>query len=141
MAAGKAQGDCQPRKARTANLLSQTLQFAHPHGAMVEIDLNNMATTSLRVLRRCRAGGVPGAESSMLKIRGTVIRSELLSLIAAPGLPYALPYIEEAQFAESPEALVVCLRLPRLRPPISTTAAVAASAAPARNPAQASSPR
>jgi alkylation response protein AidB-like acyl-CoA dehydrogenase len=49
--------------------------------AKVEIDLENMKTTNLRVIAAVAGGGVPGAESSMLKIRGTVIRQELTSLL------------------------------------------------------------
>ncbi|MFX4609004.1 acyl-CoA dehydrogenase family protein, partial [Acinetobacter baumannii] len=48
--------------------------------AQVEIDLENMKTTNLRVIAAVAGGGVPGAESSMLKIRGTEIRQEILSL-------------------------------------------------------------
>jgi alkylation response protein AidB-like acyl-CoA dehydrogenase len=47
-----------------------------PHGR-VEIDLENMKTTNLRVIAAVAGGGVPGAESSMLKIRGTEIRQEI----------------------------------------------------------------
>jgi len=49
--------------------------------AKVEIDLENMKTTNLRVIAAVAGGGAPGAESSMLKIRGTVIRQELTSLL------------------------------------------------------------
>ncbi|HZY19273.1 MAG TPA: acyl-CoA dehydrogenase family protein [Ramlibacter sp.] len=64
--------------------------------AKVEIDLENMKTTNLRVIAAVAGGGVPGAESSMLKIRGTEIRQELNSLIRRAMGPYALPFIEEA---------------------------------------------
>ncbi|MCZ2406305.1 MAG: acyl-CoA dehydrogenase family protein [Burkholderiales bacterium] len=67
--------------------------------AQVEIDLENMKTTNLRVIAAVAGGGVPGAESSMLKIRGTEIRQEILSLIRRAMGPYALPFIEEAQYA------------------------------------------
>eukprot|EP01037_Dinobryon_pediforme_P018339 gene18339-18603_t len=73
--------------------------------AQVEIDLENMKTTNLRVIAAVAGGGVPGAESSMLKIRGTEIRQEILSLIRRAVGPYALPFIEEAQYegyAEEP---------------------------------------
>ena len=66
--------------------------------ARVEIDLENMKTTNLRVIAAVAGGGVPGAESSMLKIRGTEIRQEILSLIRRAMGPYALPFIEEAQY-------------------------------------------
>lgn len=64
--------------------------------ARVEIDLENMKTTNLRVIAAVAGGGVPGAESSMLKIRGTEIRQELNSLIRRAMGPYALPFVDEA---------------------------------------------
>ncbi|MEZ5701679.1 MAG: acyl-CoA dehydrogenase family protein [Burkholderiaceae bacterium] len=75
--------------------LSQDPMFA-ARMARVEIDLENMKTTNLRVIAAVAGGGVPGAESSMLKIRGTEIRQEILSLMRRATGPYALPYIEEA---------------------------------------------
>ncbi|SAK60300.1 acyl-CoA dehydrogenase domain-containing protein [Caballeronia glebae] len=64
--------------------------------ARVEIDLENMKTTNLRVLAAVAGGGVPGAESSMLKIRGTEIRQEISSLMRRAMGPYAQPFIDEA---------------------------------------------
>ncbi|MHB9834613.1 acyl-CoA dehydrogenase family protein [Paraburkholderia terrae] len=64
--------------------------------ARVEIDLENMKTTNLRVIAAVAGGGVPGAESSMLKIRGTEIRQEISSLMRRAMGPYAQPLIEEA---------------------------------------------
>ena len=64
--------------------------------ARVEIELENMKTTNLRVLAAVEGGGAPGAESSMLKIRGTQIRQELSSLYRRAMGPYALPFIEQA---------------------------------------------
>jgi len=64
--------------------------------AKVEIDLENMKTTNLRVIAAVAGGGAPGAESSMLKIRGTEIRQEILSLTRRAMGPYALPYLEAA---------------------------------------------
>jgi alkylation response protein AidB-like acyl-CoA dehydrogenase len=64
--------------------------------ARVEIDLENMKTTNLRVIAAVAGGGVPGAESSMLKIRGTEIRQEISSLMRRAIGPYAQPFIEEA---------------------------------------------
>src|SRR3990167_1094226 len=66
--------------------------------AQVEIDLENMKTTNLRVIAAVAGGGGPGAGSSILKIRGTEIRQEILSLIRRAMGPYALPFIEEAQY-------------------------------------------
>jgi hypothetical protein len=64
--------------------------------ARVEIELENMKTTNLRVIAAVAGGGVPGAESSMLKIRGTEIRQELASLTRRAMGPYARPFIDEA---------------------------------------------
>lgn len=60
--------------------------------AKLEIELENLKTTTLRVVAASAAGGAPGPESSMLKVKGTEIRQEILSLARrALGL-YALPY-------------------------------------------------
>ena len=64
--------------------------------ARVEIDLENMKTTNLRVIAAVAGGGAPGAESSMLKIRGTEIRQELNALTRRAMGPYALPFVHEA---------------------------------------------
>ncbi|WP_459615275.1 acyl-CoA dehydrogenase family protein [Bordetella sp. 2513F-2] len=71
--------------------------------ARVGIDLENMKTTNLRVLAAVAGGGVPGAESSMLKIRGTEIRQEILSLMRRALGPYAAPFIEEALYDDYDE--------------------------------------
>jgi len=64
--------------------------------ARVEIDLENMKTTNLRVLSRAAKGGAPGPESSMLKIKGTEIRQELDSLKRRALGAYAAPFLPEA---------------------------------------------
>jgi alkylation response protein AidB-like acyl-CoA dehydrogenase len=64
--------------------------------ARVEIDLENMKTTNLRVLAAVAGGGAPGAESSMLKIRGTEIRQEISSLMRRAMGPYAQPVTEDS---------------------------------------------
>ncbi|TLU71333.1 acyl-CoA dehydrogenase family protein [Lichenicoccus roseus] len=68
--------------------------------ARVEIDLENMKTTNLRVLAAASHGGAPEAESSMLKIRGTEIRQELTSLTRRALGPYAQPFVPEALDAD-----------------------------------------
>lgn len=60
--------------------------------AQVEIDLMAMATTNLRVVSAAAKGQAPGAESSMLKVKGTVIRQELTSLLRRAVGPDALPF-------------------------------------------------
>ena len=83
---------------RNGEPLSQDPLFS-ARMAKVEIDLANMKTTNLRVIAAVAGGGAPGAESSMLKIRGTQIRQELSSLIRRAMGPYAAPFIEEALHA------------------------------------------
>ncbi|NIE68325.1 acyl-CoA dehydrogenase family protein [Burkholderia sp. Ax-1719] len=80
---------------RNGKPLAQDPQFA-ARLAKVEIDLENMKTTNLRVIAAVAGGGVPGAESSMLKIRGTEIRQEIASLLRRAMGPYAAPFVEEA---------------------------------------------
>ena len=63
--------------------------------ARVEIDLENMKTTNLRVIAAVAGGGVPGAESSMLKIRGTEIRQEITSLVRRAMGVHARPFTQD----------------------------------------------
>lgn len=64
--------------------------------AQVEIDLMAMAITNLRTVSAAAAGQAPGAESSMLKIKGTVIRQEINALTRQAVGPYAMPFVSEA---------------------------------------------
>ena len=63
--------------------------------AKAEIDLLNLTATTLRVVAAAGAGAAPGAESSMLKVKGTEIRQEILSLARRGVERYALPYQRE----------------------------------------------
>ena len=83
------------RQRKNGRPLAQDPAFA-ARLARVEIELDNMRTTNLRVLAAAANGGAPGAESSMLKIRGTQIRQELTALNRRAMGPYARPYIEQA---------------------------------------------
>jgi len=64
--------------------------------AQVEIDLMAMSTTNLRTIAAAAAGQAPGAESSMLKIKGTVLRQEINALTRQAVGPYAAPFVSEA---------------------------------------------
>ncbi len=64
--------------------------------ARLEIELENMKTTNLRVLAAAGQGAAPVAESSMLKIRGTEIRQEINDLMRRAAGRYAQPFIDEA---------------------------------------------
>jgi len=73
--------------------------------ARVEIELENLRTTNLRVVAGLSAGSAPGAESSMLKIRGTQIRQEIASLTRQVWGPHARPYIPQA-FEDEHESIL-----------------------------------
>mgnify|MGYP000577486144 CR=1 FL=1 len=64
--------------------------------ARVEIELMAMTTTNLRVVSGAAAGQAPGVESSMLKIKGSVIRQEIDALTRSAVGPYAMPLVPEA---------------------------------------------
>lgn len=63
--------------------------------ARVEIDLMAMSTTNLRVVSQAASGQAPGAESSMLKIKGTEIRQSINALTRTAVGPWAMPYVTE----------------------------------------------
>ena len=60
--------------------------------AQAEIDLMALETTNLRVLSQTAAGQAPGVESSMLKVKGTVIRQEINDLARRAAGPFAQPF-------------------------------------------------
>lgn len=64
--------------------------------AQVEIDLMAMSTTNLRIISRAASGQAPGVESSMLKVKGTIIRQEINDLARRAAGVYAMPFASEA---------------------------------------------
>lgn len=64
--------------------------------AKVEMELNALKTTNLRILAQADAGAAPGPESSMLKVKGTIVRLEINDLARRALGPYALPFSSEA---------------------------------------------
>ena len=64
--------------------------------AQVEIDLMAMNTTNLRIVSQAAAGGAPGVEASMLKVKGTIIRQEINDLARRAVGPYAMPFVSGA---------------------------------------------
>ncbi len=64
--------------------------------AQVEIELQALETTNLRVLAAADSGAAPGPESSMLKVKGTIIRQEINDLTRRALGPYAMPFVSEA---------------------------------------------
>ncbi|WP_170585208.1 acyl-CoA dehydrogenase family protein [Ruegeria arenilitoris] len=75
--------------------LIENLHFA-ARLARVEIDLMAMATTNMRIISKAAAGQAPGVESSMLKVKGTIIRQEINDLARRAVGPYAMPFASEA---------------------------------------------
>ena len=64
--------------------------------ARVEIELDNMSTTNLRVIASVADGAAPGTESSMLKILGTEIPQEISNLARMAMGPEARALRDEA---------------------------------------------
>ncbi|MBU2533183.1 MAG: acyl-CoA dehydrogenase family protein [Alphaproteobacteria bacterium] len=63
--------------------------------AQVEIDLKAMELFNLRIVAAAGANKAPGPESSLLKIKGTVIRQEITDLLRRAVGPYAMPFSPE----------------------------------------------
>lgn len=63
--------------------------------AQVEIDLKAMELFNMRIVAAAGANKAPGPESSLLKIKGTVIRQEITDLLRRAVGPYAMPFSPE----------------------------------------------
>jgi len=63
--------------------------------AEVEMRLMAVEMSTLRILAATRDGGVPGAESSLLKIQGSEIRQAITNLMRKALGPNALPFLEQ----------------------------------------------
>ena len=61
----------------------------------LEIQLMAIEMSNLRIVAAARDGGVPGTESSFLKIKGSEIRQAITYLMSKTLGPYAMPYVEE----------------------------------------------
>ena len=61
----------------------------------LEIQLMAIEMSNLRIVAAARDGGVPGTESSFLKIKGSEIRQTITYLMSKVLGPYAMPFIEE----------------------------------------------
>ncbi|MCB1388917.1 MAG: acyl-CoA dehydrogenase family protein [Rhodobacteraceae bacterium] len=63
--------------------------------ARFEIELMAMATFNLRTVAGADAGKAPGAESSMLKIKGSIMRQQINDLARRAVGPWAMPFVSE----------------------------------------------
>jgi hypothetical protein len=60
-----------------------------------EVELEALATTELRTLSEVSAGGAPGAQSSILKLKGTEIVQRMTEFFVECAGPYAAPWFPE----------------------------------------------
>lgn len=104
-------GRSQRALAELKQLAGQTLRDGRPlmedplfaaRVAQVEIDLEAMNILNLRLLDQAQRRGQPGAETSMLKIKGSVIRQEISDLARRALGPAAAPFP-----GQSPENLAL----------------------------------
>ena len=65
-----------------------------------ELELMALEVTLLRVLANARDGGAPGAESSLLKVRGSELRQELSELTRRALGPAALPFFSDFLYGD-----------------------------------------
>jgi alkylation response protein AidB-like acyl-CoA dehydrogenase len=72
--------------------------------AAVEIELKALEYTELRTLAAVAVGKAPGPESSLLKIKGTVVQQMLDELFLEAAGYYALPYVPDQYDLDYPEA-------------------------------------
>lgn len=79
------------RTTRGGKPLSEDPIFA-AEMAEVEVDLTAMEILNLRMLARAQASGAPGPETSILKIKGTVIQQRLNDLTRRARGPAAAPF-------------------------------------------------
>jgi len=63
--------------------------------AEIEMQLMAIEMSTLRICAAAKEGGVPGAESSILKVKGTEIRQAITNLRRKIVGAYALPFLEE----------------------------------------------
>lgn len=62
-----------------------------------EIELEALAITELRTLSEVAAGGAPGAQSSLLKLKGTDIVQRMTEFFVECAGPYAAPWFPEVE--------------------------------------------
>jgi alkylation response protein AidB-like acyl-CoA dehydrogenase len=73
--------------------------------AETEIAITALEFTSLRVLSQVASGGAPGAESSLLKVRGTELQQTLSELALEASAYHAFPFTPEFSRDAGPEQL------------------------------------
>jgi alkylation response protein AidB-like acyl-CoA dehydrogenase len=82
------------RSIRGATPLNQDRNFMRKIAA-VEVELKALEYTELRTLAAVSAGKAPGAESSILKFKGTELQQAVDELYVEAAGYYALPYVPD----------------------------------------------
>lgn len=72
----------------------------------LEIELIALEATGLRILGANQTFSAPGAEASLLKIRGTELRQAIFELLYEVAGPAAIPFSEEAMFLDGEDPLI-----------------------------------
>jgi len=75
--------------------------------AALEVELKALEYTELRTLAAVSTGGAPGAESSILKYKGTELQQAVDELAMLAAGYYALPYVPQQYEAGFPDTLRV----------------------------------
>ncbi|WP_416139345.1 acyl-CoA dehydrogenase family protein [Halomonas sp. HK25] len=95
---------------RVKRLLDEQGMADDPHlrrrVAELEIELVALEATGLRILGENQTFSAPGAEASMLKIRGTELRQDIFELLYEVAGPAAIPFSEEAMRLEGEDPLI-----------------------------------
>ncbi|MDN3518795.1 acyl-CoA dehydrogenase family protein [Aquisalimonas lutea] len=73
--------------------------------AQIEMELEALEMTDLRVIAAVQQGQSPGPEASMLKIKGTEIRQEIYHLVRQAVGPRALPFQPQALHGDTDDAV------------------------------------
>lgn len=74
--------------------------------AELEAELLALEFTGLRILGKNQTFSVPGAEASMLKVRGTELRQSIYELLLEVAGPDAVPFSEAAMHLEGEDPLI-----------------------------------
>lgn len=74
--------------------------------AEIEMQLMAIEMSTLRILAAAKEGGVPGAESSILKVKGTEIRQAITHLLRKVVGANAMPFLEEEMDLDYPGELL-----------------------------------
>ena len=90
------------RQLKKGKPLIEDVRF-HDRLTRVEVELMALEITNLRFLDQMRGGRAPGAEVSLLKIRGTEIQQALTELMVEAVGPFAQPFrpLESTEFDEA----------------------------------------